>query len=176
MARADLPIAIDRARHHELAGRYRHVWWRRIALMVLAAIPVLALFDVFGQRTVLAGADTSVVSLVVNSPAHVRGGLIVTTEIVITPHQQLQDARLFLGSGWFEGITLNGITPQPSTFTAQGRWQIWDFGKIAAGHQFQVWISWQVNPTSAGTRSQDVALYNKGTHLVNIHRAITIFP
>jgi hypothetical protein len=67
---------------------------------------VLAPFDVFGQRTVLAGAGTPVVSPVVNSPAHVRGGLIVTTEILITPHQQLQNARLFLSSSWFEGIRL----------------------------------------------------------------------
>jgi hypothetical protein len=31
-------------------------------------------------------------SLLINSPAHVRGGLVFTTEIVITPRQQLQDA------------------------------------------------------------------------------------
>jgi hypothetical protein len=29
MPEADVPVGLDRARHHELAGRGRHVWWRR---------------------------------------------------------------------------------------------------------------------------------------------------
>src|SRR5205823_14223717 len=81
-------------------------------------------------------------SMLINSPAHVRGGLVFTTEIVITPRQQLQDARLYLDSGWFAGMTLNGIAPQPSTESAQGRGQVWDFGKVSAGVVYRVWISW----------------------------------
>lgn len=176
MVNDDLPIALDRARHHELAGRGRHVWWRRIALLVLAAMPVLALIGVFGQRTVLAGANSPAALLSVNSPAHVRGGLVVTTEIVISTHRQLGDARLFLDSGWFEGITLNGITPQPSSFSSRGRWQVWDYGKIAAGRVFRVWISWQVNPTNIGSHAQDVALHDGGSEIVTIHRDLTVFP
>jgi hypothetical protein len=51
MADADIPLGIDRARHQDLSGRGRHVWWRRAALIVLAAMPLLGLLNVFGQRS-----------------------------------------------------------------------------------------------------------------------------
>jgi hypothetical protein len=176
MARADTPVGIDRDRHQNLTGRGYHVWWRRVALVAFAAIPVLALLNVFGQRTSLARAQSPAASLLVNSPAHIRGGLIFTTEIVITAHQQLQDAQLYLGDGWFEGMTINGIAPQPSSDSARGQWQVWDFGKIPVGEAYRVWISWQTNPTNLGRHSQDVALYDGGTQLMIVHRAVTVFP
>lgn len=111
-----------------------------------------------------------------NSPAHVRGRLLFTTEIAILPHQQLQDARLYLADGWFAGMTLNGLTPQPATESARGNWEVWDFGKLPAGVGFRIWIAWQANPTNVGRHSQDVALYDEGTQLMIIHRAITVFP
>jgi hypothetical protein len=114
------------------------VWWRRVALVVFAAIPVLGLLDVFGQGASFARAQSPAASLLVNSPAHIRGGLIFTTEIVITPRQQLHDAQLYLGNGWFEGMTVNGVAPQPSNESAQGPWQVWDFGKIPAGEAYRV--------------------------------------
>jgi hypothetical protein len=176
MARAKPPLGIDSARHQDLVGRNRHVWWRRGGLVIFAVIPVLALFDVFGQRTVMTGTQRPTASLLVNSPAHVRGGLVATTEIVISTRRPAKDARLFLDAGWFEGVTLNGITPQPSSESAQGRWQVWDFGQIPAGRTFRVWISWSANPTGIGRHSQDVALYDRGTRLMTIHRTLTVFP
>jgi hypothetical protein len=176
MARADVPVGIDPARHQDLFGRNRHVWWRRAALLLIAAIPVLALFNVFGQHAAPVSYQSPAASLLINSPAHVRGGLIFTAEIVITPHQQLHDARLYLDNGWFEAMTFNGVAPQPSTESAQGRWQVWDFGKIPAATAFHVWISWQTNPTNLGRHSQTVALYDGGTQLMTAQHALTIFP
>src|SRR5207249_2649124 len=98
----------------------------------------------------------------------VRGGLVFTAEIVITPRRQLRDARLFLDNGWFQGMTFNAVAPQPSAESAQGRWQVWGFGKIPAATAFHVWISWQVNPTNIGRHSQAVALYDGGTLLMGI--------
>jgi hypothetical protein len=106
----------------------------------------------------------------------VRGGLVFTTEIVITAHQPLHDARLYLDNGWFEAMSLNGVAPQPSTQTAQGRWQVWDFGKIPAATPFDVWISWQTNPTNLGSQAQAVALYDGGTQLMTAQRTLTVFP
>jgi hypothetical protein len=176
MARADSPVGIDRARHQDLTRRSHHVWWRRAALVVIAAVPVLALLSVFGQHATPVSYQSPAASLLINSPAHVRGGLVFTTEIVITPRQQLQDARLYLDSGWFAGMTLNGIAPQPSTESAQGQWQVWDFGKISAGVVYRVWISWQTNPTNTGRHAQDVALYDGGSKLLTVHRTLTVFP
>ena len=118
----------------------------------------------------------SAASLLVDAPARVRGGLIFTTEIAITPHQQLNDTRLYLGDGWFEGMSLNGVEPQPSTESSRGGWQVWDYGRIAAGVTFRIWISWQANPTNVGRHSQDIALYDGGTQLMIIQRALTVFP
>jgi hypothetical protein len=176
MVRVDAPVGLDRARHQDLAGRGHHVWWRRAVLVAVAAVPVLGLLNVFGQRAAVDSVSAPAASLLVNSPAHVRGGLMFTTEIVITPRQQLHDARLYLADGWFEGMTVNGIAPQPSSETAQGPWQIWDFGKIPAGVAYHVWISWQANPTNVGRHPQDVALYDGGVRLMTIHRALMVFP
>ena len=176
MARADGPVGIDRPRHQDLTGRHYHVWLRRGVLVLIAAVPVLGLLNVFGQHAAPVTYQGPVASLVINSPAHVRGGLVFTAEIVITARRQLRDARLFLDNGWFQGITFNAVAPQPSAESAQGRWQVWGFGKIPAATAFHVWISWQVNPTNIGRHSQAVALYDGGTLLMTAQRAFTVFP
>jgi hypothetical protein len=176
MARAEGPVGIDRPRHQDLAGRNRHPWWRRVALAVAAAVPVLGLLNVFGQHAAPVRYGSPAASMLIDSPVHVRGGVVFTTEIVITPHQQLRDARLYLGNGWFEAMTLNEIAPQPSTESAQGRWQVWDFGQLPAATAFHLWISWQTNPTNIGRHPQTVALYDGGTHLMTVDRTFTVFP
>ena len=87
MARAKAPVGIDRARHQDLTGRNRHVWGRRAVLAVVAAVPVLGLLNVFGQHATPVTYQSPAASLLINSPARVRGGLVFTTEIVITPRQ-----------------------------------------------------------------------------------------
>jgi hypothetical protein len=152
------------------------VWWRRAVLLLVATVPVLALLDVFGQHAAPVSYQNPVASAAINSPVHVRGGLVFTTEIVITPHQQLNDAQLYLDNGWFEAMTFNGVAPQPSSESSHGRWLIWDFGKLPAGTPFHVWISWQTNPTNIGQHSQALALDNGGIRVMTIQRTITILP
>jgi hypothetical protein len=170
------PVGIDRARHYDLAGRSRHVWWRRIALCFITAVPVLALANVFGQHASTQTTDGAAAQLAINSPVHVRGGLIFTTEMTIVPHAPLRDAQLYLENGWFQGMTLNELQPDPSSQKAQGNWQVLDFGKLPAGTAFHVWIAWQVNPTNVGRHGQDVALYDGETQLMLVHRTMTVFP
>lgn len=172
----DVPAGLNRARHGELAGRAHHAWWRRAALAVVVAVPVLALSGVFGQHAAVVTYRGRAASLQVDSPGRLRGGLVFTTGIAIIPRRQLTDARLYLDNGWFRGMTFNGAIPQPSNQGAQGRWQVWDFGALRAGVAFHVWISWQVNPTNVGRHSQDVQLYDGGTRLVTARRVVTVFP
>jgi hypothetical protein len=73
-------------------------------------------------------------------------------------------------------MTLNGVAPQPSAESAQGSWQVWDFGKIPAATAFHVWVSWQANPTNIGAHSQAVALSDGGTLLMTARRTFTVFP
>lgn len=152
MAGTESPVGIDRARHQDLTGRHYHVWMRRAALAVIAVVPVLGLLNVFGQHATPIAYQSPAASLVINSPTHVRGGLVFTTEIVITPRQQLHDAKLYLDNGWFEAMTFNAVAPQPSTESAQGRWQVWDFGKIPAGPSITYGSPGRpTRPMSAGT-------------------------
>jgi hypothetical protein len=176
MAGTNTPVGIDPSRHQDLVGRGRHVWWRRGALVLVAALPVLGLLNVFGQHTTPRTYRSSTASLTIDSPARVRGGLVFTSEIVIVPHATLKDARLYLDTGWFKGMTFNGVAPQPSNESAQGDWMIWDYGELPAATEFRLWISWQTNPTNIGRHSQDVALYDGGTQLMTAHRTITVFP
>jgi hypothetical protein len=176
MADEDVPFGIDRARHQELTGRGWHVWWRRTVLSVFAVLPVLGLLNVFGQHTGPRSVQGPAATLLIDSPAHVRGGLIFTTEIQVTPREPLQDARLYLDNGWFKGMTLNGVSPQPSAQSARGRWQVWDFGQLHAGTRFTVFIAWQANATNPGRHAQDIALYDGSTQLMIVHRTLTVFP
>jgi hypothetical protein len=176
MPGTDELIGIDTARHQRLEGRDRYAWGRRAGLILAAVLPVLALIGVFGQRAVVNQSSTPAASLEVKSPDTLRGGLVFTTQIVITPHRDLHDGILYMQRGWFANMTLNGITPQPTNQDAQGEWQIWDFGPMQSGQPFRVWISWQVNPTNVGGHRQDVQLYDGQTLLTTTRHDLTVFP
>lgn len=176
MAAKDYPPGIDRGRHLDLSGRARYVWWRRAALLVVAVIPLLALANVFGQVADVSESVSQSGSLAIDSPLRVRGGLLFTSKIVITPRRRLNDAQLYLDNGWFRDMTLNGITPQPSSQSAQGQWQVWDFGTMPAGVAYTIWISWQTDPVNIGTASQTVELYDGKAKLMTTRRTLTIFP
>jgi hypothetical protein len=176
VAKDDAPFGLDRRRHLALSGRAHHVWQRRVGLVVVAVLPILASVDVFGQGPTYSTAQTPVASMRIDSPSHVRGGLIFTSEFTITPRAPIHDMRLLLADGWFQGMTFNGITPQPSSESAQGKWEVYDFGSVPAGTAYPIWVSWQTNPTNVGRHTQDVALDNGGTQLMVVHRTISVFP
>jgi hypothetical protein len=98
---------------------------------------------------------------------------VFTTEVVIVAQVRLRDARVYLDTGWFKGMTFNGVAPQPSSESARGDWTVWDYGDLPAATQLRLWISWQTNPTNIGRHAQDVALYDGGTQLMTAHRMIT---
>jgi hypothetical protein len=175
VSQSDLPFALDRERHIGLQKRGAHVWQRRVALTVVAIIPVLALIGVFGQRAVISTASSPAATLTVNSPAHVRGGLMFTTVVTVQARHPLRDMRLQFDRGWFEGMTFNGIAPQPSNESAQGGTVTYDYGSIPAT-AYSIWISWQTNPTNVGRHPQDVTVFDRNQPLTTVHRTLTVFP
>jgi len=175
MPERDAPPGLDRARHLSLEGRGAHVWARRAGLLVVAAIPLLALFGVFGQRAVTSTASAPRASLTVNSPAHVRGGLIFTTEVTVRARSPLHDMQLQLDRGWFEGMTFNGIAPQPSNEDSQDGHVVYDYGSLQPT-TFRIWISWQTNPTNVGRHPQNLVLYDGSQRLASVRRELTVFP
>jgi hypothetical protein len=99
--------------HRDLAGRRNEVWVRRGLLILLAAVPVLGLFNVFGQRPSTSTAATPAASLAVYAPDRLRGGLLYEARFHIRATRELKDARLVLDTGWLEGMQVNTIEPSP---------------------------------------------------------------
>jgi hypothetical protein len=170
----ELPSGLDRQVHFE---RREHTPWpRRVAIVVMSAFVILGLFDVFGQASSVATAAAPAASLSVDSPTRLRGGLIFTSVITLVTRQQLHDARLVLSPDWFNGMTLNAAAPQSSQESSDARGATWDYGQIDAGVITPIWISWQTNPTTVGSRREDVLLYDGPTLILAVHRTVVIFP
>ncbi len=176
MAAQDPPVGIDRDRHLRLHGRTRHVWQRRAALAVFTAVPILALLNVFGQASTTDHVSSPKASMTVDSPSHVRSGLIFTTRITVRTTEHISDMQLTFDRGWFESMTFNGIVPQPSNEFAGSGKVVFDFGSVPSGTEFPIWISFATNPTNAGRHPQTVALSDGDKKLMSVQRTLTVFP
>jgi hypothetical protein len=137
---------------------------------------MLALFDTFGQCSRTTFERGAAATLSVNGPTRLRGGLIFTSEVVIRPTRTLRNARVFLGRGWFQGMSVNTIEPSPVGEFSAGPWVIFSFGSLQAGRPFHLWLSLQANPTNVGRHEQDVALYDGPVPVATVHRSLFVFP
>jgi hypothetical protein len=173
---ADRPDAIVLRRHRDLEGRTKDVWIRRSLFALIAALPVIALFNVFGQRPGTSRATSPAASLKVYAPVRVRGGLIYEARFRITAKQELKKARLVLGPGWLEGTTVNTIEPSPLNEASQNGKLSLELGHISAGKSFLLFMQFQVNPTNVGHRSRGVELYDGDVRLLVVHQKVTVFP
>ena len=173
---ADVPDTIVLKRDRDLEGRGGEIWVRRGLFALVVLVPVLALFNVFGQRP---GSHTLVgpaASLKIYAPSHLRGGLLYEARFHITAREELKDATLVLGAGWLEGMTVNTIEPSPvSEASNNGRLSL-SLGHIPAGQSFILFMQFQVNPTNVGRRTQSVELMDGSTSLLSFSRKVTVFP
>ena len=76
--------------------------------------------------------------------------------------------------GW--GLTLNAVAPQPSNESSSAQGISYEYGELKQGEVMHVWISWQTNPTTAGTRDQDVTLLDGSQPVITLQRSFTVFP
>jgi hypothetical protein len=174
---AQPPQFLTLERHRELDGLYAAgLVVRRIAYAVIAAVAVLGLLNVFGQRPSTATADTAAARLELYAPSHVRGGLLFMARFRITAKQDLKQATLVLDPGWAESMTINTIEPAPTDETSENGKLALTLGPIKAGDSYVLFMQFQVNPTNVGRRSQNVELRDGETHISTIHRAVTVFP
>jgi hypothetical protein len=173
---ADIPDTIVLKRDRDLEGRGHEVWVRRGLLVLVAAVPVLALLNLFGQRPQTSTATVAAASLKVYAPTRVRSGLLYEARFRITAHQDLKKALLVLSPGWAEGVSINTIEPAPvGEASADGKLSF-ELGHVPAGRSFLLFMQFQVNPTNVGHRKQTVWLYDGDRHLLTVHRTITVFP
>jgi hypothetical protein len=173
---AGVPDTIVLKRHRDLEGRRNDIWVRRGLMTLVAVVPIVALFNVFGQRPDSHTLVAPAASLKIYAPSHVRGGLLYEARFHVTARQDLKDATLVLGAGWLEGMSVNTIEPSPvNEASDNGRLSL-ELGHIPQGQSYLLFMQFQVNPTNVGRRTQTVELRDGHTKLLSFHRSVTIFP
>jgi hypothetical protein len=158
---AGVPDTIVLKRDRDLDGRAWHIWVRRGILVLLGLVPLLALFNLFGQRPSTHSASAPAAKLELYAPTSVRGGLIYMARFTIHARADLKEATLVLDRGWAESFTINTIEPSPVGEASQD-------GRLS--------FDLQVNPTNVGTHSQDVDLKDGDRQILTLDRSMKVFP
>lgn len=162
-----------RDRHLVVAPR---PWGRWIAVALLAALPILALLNVFGQHPTTTAASSPVANVSVSAPSRLRSGLQFEARVAVTARSTIGHLALAFSSGWWDGMGVNSIEPQPSTQTTRHGNVVFDMGKLNAGQRLTTWINFTVNPTSVGSRNENLTVLDGSRPLIRLHRSVTIFP
>jgi len=163
-------------RNRDLVGRESEPWVRRIALLVLLALVVAALFNVFGQRPDTTLATSPAASLKVESPSRARGGDVFQARFDVHAFRQISRPLLILDPGWLQGLTQNTAEPTPVSERSDNGRPVLEYDTIPAGRKLTVWLAYQVNPTHVGTTDQDVELWDGPEKLLVINHSLTVFP
>jgi hypothetical protein len=171
-----LPDGITLERNRDLRGRTRAPWLRRALLCCVAALPVLALLNVFGQDPSTSSASGPAASLSVTATTRLRGGLIFQVRVKVVARQEIKQLQLDFDEGWWESMSVNSIQPEPSNQSSHDGQVVLSYGSLPAGKTLVCWIYFQVNPTNVGKRREDVALLDGSQVLARVHRSLTIFP
>jgi hypothetical protein len=174
---AEVPDGLVLERDRDFEGRQHDIWVRRGLMVLIAAIPVLALFNVFGQRPETHTLVSPAASMKIYAPSRLRGGLLYQARFHITARTEIKDAYLILGPGWAEGMQMNTIEPSPANETSDNGRLSFELGRIPAGRSYILFMQFQVNPTNVAVgREQTVELKDGKTSLLTFKRHLTIFP
>ncbi len=170
------PDQLTLARHRDLEGRERRPYVRWALLSLIGLVTLLGLANVFGQRPHTETVAANGAELEVYSPERLRSGLFFMSRFTIRAQDEIEAATLVLDPGWLEGITLNSLVPSPVGEASRDGKIALDLGRVPAGAKHVLFLHFQVNPTEVGRRSQDVALHDGETPLLEVDRTVTIFP
>jgi hypothetical protein len=172
-----LPGALDHSRDSDLSGRHAHPWIRRVILALLCLLVLAALLNLFGQEPVRETARGGGATLGLEAPTALRGGLVFQTRVEIeATDRAIGQPTLFLSDGWFDSVTLNAISPEPTGQKGEADGVTWQFGPLAAGDSFTVWAEWQVNPSRVGSGRHRLELRDGELPLTSINHSIRSFP
>ena len=172
------PDFIVLKRHRDFDGRRWEAWLPNVLLAACALLPILALFNVFGQGVTVkkVANPNGVATLELSAPESVRGGLLFQARFDIRAHKEIKDAVLVLDSGWNESMTMNTIEPGASSETSRDGSLALDLGDIPAGKLWRQYIQFQANPVNAGSQSQGVTLYDGNVPLLHLNREMMVWP
>ena len=170
------PEGLTEEVHRDLRGRERRPWGRRIALTALAVVLVAALFNAYGQAADVDTIAGSGVELELKAPKRVRGGIYYELRLEVRAEREVREAVVVLGSGWFEGITVNTILPGPLGEASRNGDVSFELGRVPAGDRYVLWLQCQVNPTTVGRRDVTVELLDGEQVLATHRRTLTVLP
>ena len=173
-----VPDYLTLTRHRDLDGRRFEQRLPHILFAFVCLLPVLALFNLFGQspKTVTVSNPNGVASLTLTAPTTVRSGLLFQARFDIDVKREIKDAVLVLDSGWTESMTMNTVEPSPSSQTSRNGSLSFDLGAIPAGKRWRQYIQFQANPVNAGSQSQGVTLYDGNVPLLHLNRTMKVWP
>jgi hypothetical protein len=151
-------------------------WMRRAVLTLFAAGIVAVLADAIGQVPSSSQAGGTVARMTLSAPDTVRGGLLFQARVEIHARSAIDRPQLVLQRGWFEGMQVSSIEPQPTDETGVRGDVVLTYGRLAPGASMTVWLQFQVDPTSVGTRDASVRLLDGMTPLAAIRHDLTVLP
>lgn len=151
-------------------------WIRWLFVATILALVVAALVGVFGQRPSTEDVRGDGATLEVQAPGALRGGLLFQGRFEVVAEQAVRRPTLVLDEGWFDGITLNTVQPEPVETRSEDRGVAFAFDGLRAGRTLTVYLEFQVNPTTVGRRAQDVELRDGARPIAALERTVTIFP
>jgi hypothetical protein len=175
---ATAPDYIELGRHRDLEGRNYERWLPNLLFGLICLVPLLALFNVFGQNPSVkkVANPNGVATLELSAPESIRSGLLFQARIDIHAQKEIKDAVLVLDSGWLESLTVNTIEPSPSNETSSNGSLALDLGNIPAGKTWRQYIDFQANPVNTGSQSQGVTLYDGNVPLLRLNRELRVWP
>lgn len=163
-------------RYRDLQGRTIEPWVRRVVMLLFAVLAALVLAGLVGQREERTATSTPAATLAVKSPTRLRGGLLYQSKITVTARRRLDAPRLVLDAAWLDGLTLNTTEPAPTQELNRNGHLVFEYDAIEAGERLDVWLQYQVNPTTVGSRDQTIELDDGQTPVAALKRSLTVFP
>jgi hypothetical protein len=170
------PPGIVLERHLHLEHRGGSLLFRRAVLGLLGLICLAALLNQVGQGRALTRRSSPIATLTVSSPDRARGGLLFTTRFTIEARKAIEHPTLVLDAGWFRGMQVNSIVPQPKDETSVGGRTVLTFARLPAGGRQDTFIGFQVDPTTLGRLKQTARLTDGGHTLLTLKRVLTVVP
>jgi hypothetical protein len=153
------------------------IWVRRVCVAALAVLVVLSLLNVLGHNPSRSAASGPAGAVELSLPKVVRGGLLVQGRIEVTARTAIEEPKLVLAEGWFEGMQVNTVQPTPTDEApGEGRRVVYTYGALEPGDRMTVWIQLQVDPNKPGRRPIDVELRDGEEPLAAVRRDITVLP
>jgi len=149
---------------------------RRAVMTLFAVIVLVALLGVFGQRATSSTATGPAVTLRLEAPETVRGGLFFQSRIDVTATRTVGQPRLVFDEGWLEGMQVNSIEPAAESESSRDGRLVLSYGALGPGDRLRIYMQFEVNPTNVGRRSYGFELDDGQARIARIDRDITVLP